>query len=388
MLPNVTFTTVPGGLGRLPDGEDHVSAIIMGLTASPAAWTDPVGKKYLSLQEAEADLITDGSANYGLLWYFIREYFRIAGASELYVFNQSHAGWSAQKFYDITAGRVRQAYWYAATAFSGIAAFVGTLKTFVASMETLFAPLVVVTTVKDETAVCDGGATNPDLRALDAQNVSVLVAGDNSGKGKAIATALGIKYVPAGGTLLGALAKAAVHMDIAWVGKFPLQGESEMLKTKLCDGVDTDLASDAIKLALHNKGYIFTLRHLGIAGSYFNSNHSATLATSDFAYINDNRTMQKAKRGIRAALLPDLNSPLTVESSGKLSPETVKYFENKVDNVIRSMVSAGELSGGQAIVDPNQNVLSTSKLMVQARLIPRGVARFIDVHIGFTVSLG
>lgn len=388
MLPNVTFTTVPGGLGRLPQGEDYVSAMIFPLAASPVAWSDPVGKKYLSLQEAEADLIVDGSVNYGLLWYQIKEFFRVAGPSELYVFNASHVNWSNQKFYEITQGRVRQAYWYAATSFAGIAAQVGTMQTFANAMAALFAPIQMLITVKDETAVADGGATNPDLRALNSENVSVLISGDNSNKGKAIATALGVKYVPAAGAVLGAMSLAGVHESIAWVAKFNLQQGAELQKTKLCDGTDTDAVTAAIQDSLNTKGYLILKRHLGIAGSYLNSSHCATLSTSDYAQIENNRTMQKAKRNIRAALLPDLNSPLTVDADGKLAPDSVKYFENKAGKAIERMVSEGNLSGGRAIVDPEQNVLSTSKLIIVARLQPRGVASYIDVNIGYTVSLG
>jgi hypothetical protein len=387
MLPNVTFTTVPGGLGRLPDGADYVSAIIMPLAASPAAWTEPVGKKYLSLQEAEADLIIDGSANYGLLWYFVKEYFRIAGPSELWVINFSHANYNTQKFYAMTEGRVRQAYRYAATAYAGIAAFVGTLQTFANEMAALFAPIQMLTTVKDETTAIDGTA-QPDLRALNSENVSVLISGDNSNKGKEIATALGIDYVPAAGAVLGAMSLASVHESIAWVAKFNLQGGAELQRTKVSDGTDIDSISAAIQDTLNTKGYLFLKRHLGIAGSYLNDSHTATAATSDYAQIENNRTMQKAKRNVRAALLPDLNSPLTVDADGKLAPDTVKYFENKADRPLSLMVSATELSTYQVIVDPEQNVLSTSKLIVLVRLIPRGVARYIDVNIGFTVSIG
>lgn len=388
MLPNVTFTTVPGGLGRLPQGEDYVSAMIFPLTASPVAWSDPVGKKYLSLQEAEADLITDGSVNYGLLWYQIQEFFRIAGPSELYVFNASHANWSNQKFYEISQGRVRQAYWYAATAYAGIAAQVGTMQTFANAMATLYAPIQMLITVKDETTAVDGASNQPDIRALNSENVSVLISGDNSGKGKEIATALGIDYVPAAGAVLGAMSRAAVHENIGWVNKFNLQQGAELQKTKLSDGTDTDAVTAAIQDNLNNKGYLFLKRHLGIAGSYLNHSHTATLATSDYAYVENNRTMQKAKRNIRAALLPDLNSPLTVDADGKLAPDSVKYFENKAGKQLDLMQSEGNLSGYQVIVDPEQNVLSTNKLIVIARLQPRGVASFIDVNIGFTISLG
>lgn len=384
-LNNVTFQTVPGGLGRLPAGDDHVSAILMGLTSSPAAWTaDAVGKKYVSLDEAEADLIIDGDANYGLLWYFIREYFRISGPSELWVINSTHANFNNQKFYSLTEGRVHQAYWYKATNFAGIAAEVATQEAFAAAQEALFAPLVMLISVKDEVTTI--GGTEADLRALTSETVSVIIAGDNSAKGKEIATSLSVKYVPAAAAILGALSRAQVHMNIGWVANFNL-ADDELQRVKLADGTDIESVAASLQDTLNTRGYIFLRKHLGIAGTYVNDSHTAIAVTSDFAYIENVRTIQKAKRLIRTGLLPDLNGPLSVDDAGKLPPDQTRYFETRVARPLTLMQNVGELSGFTVFVDPEQDVLATSQLTIQVKLQPRGVSRQIKVTIGFAVNL-
>jgi len=384
-LNDVKFNVQGGGLGRLPVVKDYVSSIIIGLTAGPANWGGAIGKKYLSADEAEDDGIVEGDANYGLLYYFVSEFFRIAGASELYVVNASDANFTAQNFYNLTGGQVRQVFWYTETAYSGIAAQVGTIKTFVDSMDALFAPMVVVTNVKDEGVAVDGAA-QVDLRTANAPEVSVLISGDQSGKGQALATSLGVNYIPAGGAVLGAIAAANVHENIGWVEKFNLSEGAELQTFGFSDGQSFGAVATSVLDTLNTKGYLFLRAHVGVSGAYVNDSHGAVTSTSDFAFIENNRTIQKGKRLIRVALIPDLNRPLTVDGDGKLSPDTVKYFENKTARPLDTMQAEGELSGYTVTIDPDQDVLSTSLLSIQVKLQPRGVARNITVSIGFTVN--
>lgn len=382
-LNNVTFTNAPGGLGRLPDNEDHISAILIGLTASPASWTNKLGKKYRSIEEAEADGITKGDATYGLLHYQIKEYFRIAGATELYVINYSDASFSNDSLLNFTDGKLRQVYYASNATYATLATHVGAMKTMTDFFETNFAPLVVVTDVKDEVKAVD--ATVPSLRGLNAETVAVLNCGDGSGEGKQLATSLGIKYVPSGGAVLGCLARAQVHQSIGWVDKFNIAQGSELQKMMLSDGNSTPTIS--VLNDLHDKGYMFFRRLRSISGMNINNTLTATSAVSDLYSLENNRTLQKAKRVIRQVLLPDLNSPLTVDAKGRLAPDTVKYFENKTSRPLTLMQNAGELSGYTVQIDPEQDVLATSKLVIRVRIQPRGVARQIEVNIGFAVSI-
>lgn len=385
-LNDVRFVTTAGGLGRLPVEKDHVSAIIITLASTPTGWTNSLGKKYLSLDEAEADGIVDGDANWGLLWYFISEFFRIAGAAELYVVDAADADFDAQGFFDLTSGEVRQIFYHADTAFAGIAAFVGTVQTFCTSMATLHAPCIAITAVMDDTTAIDGTA-QADMRDQNSPDVSVLIGGDGSGKGAEIATDLTNDYTPAGGTVLGMIAKAKVHESIAWVDRFNVRAADDFEIVELADGQEYNAVAAAVLDTLNTKGYLFFRKQVGISGAYLNDSHSATDATSDFAYIENNRTIQKAKRNIRTALLPTLNSPLTVNADGTLSADTVKFFENLASRPLERMQSAGELSNFLVIIDPDQDVLATSTLAITVKLQPRGVARTITVVIGFEASL-
>lgn len=389
-LNDVRFVTTAGGLGRLPAEKDHVSAIIASLSDTPAGWTtNTLGKKYLSLDEAEADGIVDGDADFGLLWYWISEFFRIAGAAELYVVDAADAGFSAQGFFNLTSGEVRQIYYHTGAVFTApgtlIGTAVGTVQTFCTALDTLKAPCIAVTSVIDNVTAVD--ATLADMRALNSPDVSVLIGGDGSGKGAEIATDLSNDYTPAGGTVLGMIARARVHESIAWVDRFNVRQGSDFEIVEVSDGQEYNAIAAATLTDLNDKGYLFFRKHVGLAGAYLNDSHSATSATSDYAYIENNRTIQKAKRNIRTALLPMLNAPLTVNTDGTLSADTVKFFENLASKPLERMQAAGELSNFLVIIDPDQDVLATSTLAITVKIQPRGVARTITVTIGFEASL-
>ncbi len=385
-LNDVRFVTTAGGLGRLPAEKDYVSGLFMALADTPNGWDLPLGKKYLSLAEAESDGIVEGDADFGLAWYFIREFFRKAGPAELYVVDVSDASFTAQNVYALTNGDMRQVAWYASVANAGIAAHVGTVKTFTTAMEALKSPLFVVTNVKDESTAVNG-TSQTDLSTLDAETVSVLISGDNSGKGLALTEDLGIKYVPALGAVLGQMAKTKVGHSIGWVAQSDLSGSGELTDTIFYDAKAYNAIADSVKDTLQTKRYLFLRRYPGQNGTYVNLDLNCTSATSDLARIRNVRTIQKAKRLQYAALLPQLQSPLTLNADGTLTADTVKFFENLASRPLERMVSASEISAFSVTIDPSQNVLSTGILNVQVKIVPLGAAETITVTIGFEASL-
>ena len=48
------------------------------------------------------------------------------------------------------------------------------------------------------------------------------------------------------------------------------------------------------------------------------------------------------------------------------------------------MVRDGELSAFDVLIDPNQPVLSTGKLIITIKLVPIGIANDITIYVGFT----
>ena len=69
----------------------------------------------------------------------------------------------------------------------------------------------------------------------------------------------------------------------------------------------------------------FTHVH-GLNGSFYNDSFTMDTITSDYAYIERVRTMDKAVRGIRTYLLPHLSSPLYVDQRQENSAKEQSHF--------------------------------------------------------------
>ena len=227
-----------------------------------------------------------------------------------------------------------------------------------------------------------------DLRGLDNKNVSVVAAMDGNGKGNEL-NGVYNKTFGAGGLLLGMVSRASVHENIAWVGQFNANANTtnEFDVLKLADGRPIKQVAQSELDTIGQRGFIILIKHIGRAGSYFNDSHNAVSEASDYAYIENTRTIDKAVRGVREFLLPFLNSPVHVNEDGTLTEDTIATFKNEAERALEEMQRLGELSALAVIIDPNQNVLSTSQLSITIKLVPVGVARNIVVNVGFALRV-
>jgi hypothetical protein len=143
--------------------------------------------------------------------------------------------------------------------------------------------------------------------------------------------------------------------------------------------------TDADLDALHDKGYIFGNFTPGIAGFHLNDTPTATGLDSDYAYIENNRTIKKAIRLARTVLVPRIKSRTLVDpDTGRIAHEDAKELEAITEASLSSMVADGDISGGvDAYVDPAQDVLSTSKIEVLLTFVPVAINRKITLKIGF-----
>ncbi len=146
------------------------------------------------------------------------------------------------------------------------------------------------------------------------------------------------------------------------------------------------LADGAIN-NIDNKGYIFLKKHIGISGSYFDNPYTCTSVSSDYARINNNRTINKAIRSLRTFILPTLARPLNVNPDGTLADNIIAYYETLCQRALDVMVRNAELSAYGVVINPAQNVISTSTLTISISLVPIGTADKIVVNVGFVTNL-
>lgn len=330
------------------------------------------------------------ASKFAVMHYHISEYFRIIPQGNLYVgIYAVPAG--AYTFAEITniqtfaGGKVRQV-----GVFKDAAAFAAgdlTLIHNVCNANVQAHKELVGLYAADISATADI-STLPNLSTLEAHYCSAVIGQDAGALGNYLYLTGG-KSVTVLGAMLGAVAKAKVSQSIAWVAQFNISNGQECDSIAFANGKKfTDPSvTDSLLSTLQSYAYTFLRKFVGVAGSYFNENRTAIAANSDYAYISDNRVMQKATRGMYASLIPALNSPITLNADGTLSDEAVAHFTGLAEIPLIQMIRDGELSAQQVLIDPQQNVLQTGILTVSASLVQVATARNTVVNIGYKVAI-
>lgn len=387
-LSDITFIKGQGGLGRPLESKDHVSGLVAYLTNAnlPAGFltTDRIKTVY-SLDDAEALGFTEGSATNGVIHYHIKEFFNMQPKGELHIglFDSTSVDYSKIKDVQVYAnGEIRQIAVFDTTTFAS--SITTTLQTAVDQLEADHMGLHVLYT-GNISAVTDL-STLADLRALNNNNVSVVIGQDGAGVGDALYTST-TKSVSCLGACLGTLSLSSVHENIGHVRRFNILKGTEFEVPAMSNGTKVNTLATSLLSALQTKGYIFLRKHLGRSGTFFNDSPTCISSSSDYGYIESNRVIEKAERNIRFFLLDNLNAPLTVDANGKLSESTIAVFKNDAIRGLESMQRDEEISAFDVLIDPSQNVLTTSKIILTVKIVPRGIARQIEVNIGFTLNI-
>ena len=260
----------------------------------------------------------------------------------------------------------------------------GTVQAICTSLFALHTPLEVVFN-----AEISATATITDLSSLAGlsnNQVMTVIGQDGNNLGNDLFNALG-KSVGCVGTVLGSIAAADVATSIAYVSQFNIGATAEYQEPAYSNGTLLNTIDENTKVLLSNRRYVYGRKRIGLDGTFFNASSTSISETSDFATMENNRTIDKASRELRTYLIPLLNSKLFVNADGTLNYETISTFQVAGDRALQNMLNAGEISAFLISIDENQNVLSTSKIIVTATIIPVGVAKNIEVPLSFAVQL-
>ena len=385
-MNDITFERQPGGLARQLPSEDHISGIIFYGFALPTGFGTDRIKRLTCLEDAEQLGIAAGSVDYAIIHYHVSEFYRIAPGAILFLgLFATPQTWNFEEVWTMkqfAQGKIRQYSIYTQRAFVGTD--VEKIQLVMEKLHTEHAPASALYAA-DFSAIQENGLE--DLRELECPRVSVVLGQDGSGVGAALYASSG-KSISCIGAVMGAVAKASVHESIAYVKKFRMDDVVELSVPCLANGDAIGALTFANVDDINNKGYIFLINHVGKDATYLNDSFCAVASDSDYATIENNRTMDKMEREVRRALLPELSAPLYVDpSSGKLDPDTIAYFEAIANEPLAVMERSKELSGVSVTIPADQNVLTTSELQINIGAVPVGVARKIKVKIGFKLKL-
>lgn len=391
-MQSIKFQRTNGNIPKTLSGQDHISGFMAYVTTLPTGFSESARiQPCSSIETAEKLGITseDTAAwEIRMLHHHLSEIYRLNPGISLYVGLFAKPTGSNYTFLEIktmqnyASGALRQvAVWCGhkeltagdLTALQGIAT---NLQEYDRPLSIGYAPKVTAVT-----------SMTSNLAGAGKCNVSVVIGQAGKGVGAdlyAEAANTGKSSVSGVGVWLGITSKAAVHQSIASVENFPTGvdlpafGDGTLLRD-----LDT-----AIVESLDTSRFLFFVTYDGFADSYFNDSHTMDDATSDYAMIENVRTMDKAVRGIRKALLPKLGGALYIDAeTGQLASYEVEYLITLANKPLEDMQKAGELSGLQVEIDPNQDVLATSELEFVITQVGVGVLRRIKCKIGFAKSL-
>ena len=396
-MNKLTITRQNGNVPRTLEGQDHISGLIFYVPASsiPTGFQSEHIHAVSTITAAEALGISGentASVASRLIHYQLEEAFRVNDGISLYVGIFAHT--SSNEFTEIktmqnyAGGAIRQiGIWDGLTDLAQ--GNVAKIQTTADQLDEENAPLSVVYAPRV------ANINNLTDLSGSAPRVSVLIGQSGSGVGAELAalTAMGTGEdmeelgdfsVTSIGVVTGLISAAQVHQSISWVGKFPT-------------GVSTPAFSDGTLLRNTDRAtlerldgfrYLFFVTHVGVADSYMNDSHNLDAATSDYATIEAVRTMDKAVRGVRTYVVPELGGNVYVDQeSGKMQPYSVSHLETVANKALEDMEKAGELSGYKVEIDPEQDVLSTSTVEMVIKQVAVGVMRKINIKIGFTKTV-
>jgi hypothetical protein len=397
-MNNITFNLGNGNLVSALAGQDHYSGLLLYCNQSDFPTANAGVTGFSTSNPIIPITSTDQASTLGIsltasswmmqaLYYHISEAFRINPNIVLWVGIYQSAG-VGQDFSEVklmqnfSEGTIRQIGVY--NPYVQVAdEDLSTLQGIATALESQFMPLSIlyapsVSPLGSLVAVQSSGRRN--LSVVISQDGAAGSIGYNLFYSLNNTSNCSVSNI---GLLLGIVSLAAVNEDISWVKKFP----SGLSTPAFSDGTLVKNVDAGVLNDLDGMGYLFLLKYQGYSDSYFNDSWTLDLPTSDYCYIERERTMDKATRGIRTYLIPEMGGDLTIDAStGKLSADTVSYLELVAGYQLEDMAKAGELSGYSVVVDPNQNVLENSEVAFNIVNVATGSMRQAVVNINYGTS--
>lgn len=190
------------------------------------------------------------------------------------------------------------------------------------------------------------------------------------------------------GLVAGRLAAEPVQRSLARVRSGAIASQEMYIGTNPAELGDPEVA--------HDLGYIVPRTFVGKSGYYWSDDKLATAASDDYATIARRRTIDKAYRIAYKTLVDEIADEVPVDAEGKLAAYHCKGVETAVESaIVNQMTSEGNLGndpedandlGVQCYIDPEQNILATSRLEVSLKVKPYGYSKYINVKLGFKTA--
>jgi hypothetical protein len=235
-----------------------------------------------------------------------------------------------------------------------------------------------------------GAAYN--LATLTANNVSALIDNDGNGTGWDLFNAQG-KSISSMGAALGCVSEVQISEDMGQpVPELNCDDGVEFDTLMFGDGTLFNTVSKSQLDALNNNRYIFLSSGRPLpSGSYYSDDHAAIAYTSDYAWIHDNRVIDRVIKDLGPALASVLKGRLKLNTDGTMTAQTIANIVALGGQVIQPLIASDDLAGDAnnfdaskwILVNPTQKPNISGNLIVGVKLAENAIAHAIIVPIGF-----
>lgn len=182
------------------------------------------------------------------------------------------------------------------------------------------------------------------------------------------------------GAMLGRAAAIPVQRNIGRVKNDRVLG---FVNAGYSNGTGFESLTDTERDLLDERGYIFLRRFKGKVGFYFNDDHTCTKLTDDYYSIGRGRTIDKASQLALTVLTEYTNDDVPVDAvTGKLPLSVIKQIQGNTESYVQNRM-VDEISGVEAFIDPEQDILTSDELALELDIIPKGITKHIVVRIGY-----
>ncbi|MEB3380335.1 DUF2586 family protein, partial [Flavobacterium psychrophilum] len=272
-MNTVKFNRQGGGLGKRLPGEDHITGLVV--------YGQAILDKVLLIEAEQLDALGVTVASHPVLHYHVSEYFRVNPGSQLYLIsNPLNDGQfiAVKQLQQFAEGKIRQiGILDLVTVFADLTTVLATINTRLLELALTNMPCSGVYSIQSITPA--NLLALPNLHTLNCERLSVCIGQDGAGRGNYVSGIVGIK-VGIIGACLGAISKAMVHESIGWVekqnlvtGTYPkaLTGNAvvsrELDVVSFIDGTLLGDLTPAQVQSIHDKGYLFPIKHIGYTGT-------------------------------------------------------------------------------------------------------------------------
>ena len=285
------------------------------------------------------------------------------------------------------AVKIKDKSGYTPTVTTGIDGTVRTAITNAQSLaewatETLFAPVMVLLEGRHYTGNAETLKSNP-INTGNDNRVGVVI-GDTEVDPKSNIDLHGAAV----GLLAGRIASIPVQRSVARVRTGSITTTTMYIGNLPAESGNPGTINDC--------GFICPRTFVGKAGYYWSDDKLAAEASDDYSLIPRRRVADKAYRITYSTLINEVAEEISVTDDGKISAPVVKAIQTAVESaIVNNMTSIGNLGndpsdpndmGVECYINPDQNIVATSRLDVQVRIKPHGYSKYINVSLGFKVT--